>query len=346
MKRLAMLALLAAGCMEEKLGPGAATPLPRTALPPTVGPPVKPKLPEPVVVVEPEPTEPTGLTRANVGDTVEFSWSRVGETKVNTGAAAAMMAAASGGAPPDMEKMQRLSVPTPTVDTGTLSIVRVLPQTPFTFRVEIKSGKETQASFFSYAKEIAPHKVLFKTDPADPKVQHEAAGTTWDCVQTPTRLIAAEPASLALSGGLVSQTSPETSVGAVSVELTRVGTSKATAEGTFVKVLDTFEAPISIAMQKVQKFGIPDPEAKAQRDAELQPLLASAAKPCLTPDLQPADGVLTVVSSAGKLDALEWEGAPPPGKFDKCLRARLKKVKLPQEKSSLNVPLNATGEAN
>ncbi|MBS1149138.1 MAG: hypothetical protein H6Q89_836 [Myxococcaceae bacterium] len=348
MKRVAMLlAVLCLGCPEEKMGPGEATPLSRTtvpALPP--GPPAAVKPAEPAPPVAPPvaqapaaPSAPAGLTRSKVGDLVEFSWSRTGETRLEQGNAMAMVMG-SGGKPIEMEKLKQMAAPRPSIKTGTVSVIRVAPETPFTFRVEIKSGKDVEQSQFAYGPDIAIDKVLFRTDPDDPKKKAKAGGTVFDCVETPSRLIAPDASSLALSGGLVSETSLEaTRVGSVSVALTRFGTTRPPAGiPAKTRLLDSFETPIAIAIQQVQKFGIVDPAEKAERDAEVQRQVGALATPCLSL-LKPSSGVLEGVIAGGKVEALRWGEGPAPRPFVKCLTQQLKKMKLPQEETFLNLAL-------
>lgn len=374
---MVVLAVLCAGCMEERTGPGEATPIVPMARPP--GPPGRPPelKPPPVVEVpdntepqfkkEPEPTEPAGLTRTRVGDTLEFSWSRVNESQLDPGAAMAMVMQGGAGTPgmpsldaakdptklnpkdlrmPDqIERVRGMAQPKPTVQTGTLTIVRIEPESPFTFRLEVKSGKDVEQKVFAYGPDVALHKVRFHVDPDDPKKKAKAAGVVWDCVQREGRLVDPNAAPLALAGGLVSDTSVETErIGAVSVALTRIATTKATAAtGEKARALDTFETPIAIAMQQVQKFGVVDPEEKAIRDATVQTQVGAAAQTCLS-KLKPADGTLEGVIAGRKVESLMWKGKPAPKPFDTCVRAELKKVKLPVEETFINVPLGDPAE--
>ncbi len=363
MRRVAMvLAVLCAGCMDEKTGPGEATPISRSNLPAMPsGPPqaIKP-VPAPVAEAPRAPSGPAGLTRSKVGDLVEFSWSRVGAVKVDPGAAMAMVMSTKSRnpriGPNDLEKMkdpaqmrdlampgqvkavQEMPPPKATVTTGTLSIVRIEPETPFTFRVELKDKDDTEQKTYAYGPDIAVDKVLFRTDPDDPKKKAKAAGMVFDCVESQSRLVDPNAASLALSGGLVSETSVETHIGAVSVALTRVGTGKATASSNKPRVLDTFETPIAVAMQQVEKFGVVDPGQKAAAESQLQTTLRELWAPCVV-SLKPRDGLLEGVVANGKLETLIWERKPAPKAFDKCARGLLKKVKLPREQVLLKIQI-------
>jgi hypothetical protein len=362
MRRVAiLLAVLSAGCMEEKSGPGAATPISPTSVPARApGPPGMERptppapAPEPVVAAAPAaPSVPSGLTRVKLGDMVEFSWSRLGETVLDQNAAMALVMGShdphnhgspklSDPADPAMQermkKLKGLPPPKALVKTGTLTLVRVEPETPFTFKLEIKSGKDSAQKLFAYGSDIAIEKVFFRTDPEDPKKKAKAAGTTFDCVETQSRLIAPDVGSLALAGGLVTETSPETRVGAVSVALTKVGTASTAGSTEKPKMLDTFETPITIAMQQVEKFGIVDPEERMARDAKLQVDLAGALTKCF-PSLKPNSGRIEGVISGGKLESLQWMEKPVSKVFDKCARAAIKGIKLPAEQTFIDIPV-------
>ena len=338
MKRIVLgLAVLCLGCPEEKVGQ--LTPVARSEMKPLPPgpPPVKPLARPPEPAEKPVAAEPMGtggLVRAKVGDLLEFSWSRSTETRADP-----IKLIADAKDPAKVLNLQDLEhgpKPKPTIKTGTLTLVRVEPQTPFTFRVEVKSGKDVEQQVFSYGPDIAIDKVFFHTDPENPKKKAKAAGTVWDCIESPGRLVDPAAASLALSGGLVTETSVETTRdGAVSVALNRVGTTKATAaDARKPRLLDTFETPIAIAMHQVQKLGIIDAEAAK---AAIQERVAAAATACSS-SLKPATGTLAGTVAGDELE-LTWELKPLPKAFEKCLRAGLKKAKLPSDETFINLPL-------
>lgn len=332
MKRLAVvtLLLLLAGCPEEKEGPGVATPIPRTGPPQRPPPPVAVRVPAPAPPpVEEAPKGPAGLTRSKVGDQVEFGWSRLNAATVDQGSAMAVIAT-NKGRPPNPEELKKLVKAS--VTTGTVAITRVLPESPFTFRLEITQGKTKEQAVYAYAKDIPLEKVLYRTDSSDPRKAQKAAGKSWDCVQTPSRLIAPDAVALALAGGLVSERSPELSAGSVSVALTKVGTSKPVAAKDEVKVLDTFETPIAIAMTKVQRFGLVDSDAKAGADDKVKAQIQKAVAPCVK-----KGSTLDVVISGGKLESLLFNKARPPKPLDQCVRGKLKKLKLPTDDTLIAV---------
>jgi hypothetical protein len=336
MRRVALVVLaLACSCVEEKVGPGEAIPIPRTGPPgrPIGGPPApKPPAPPPEAAApapapEPEPTEPGGVARAKMGELLEFSWSRVSEGKIDMSHSkllAAAKANAKGG-----DAMVDITHPKPVTRTGTLTVVRIEPEQPFTFRVEIKSGKDVEQKVYAYAPEISLRKVVFRTEASEPKKKAKAAGMVFDCVQTPIRLIAPDAPSLAMSGGLVSENAEDkTRVGALSVALTRIGKGATAAAKETPKVIDTFEPPIAVAMNQVQTFGVLDPTVDALRAETLISQIAAMAGPCVA-KLKPPRGTLESAAADGKLGPMMWNAKPAPKPLEKCIRGKLAKLKLP-----------------
>ncbi len=337
MRRVAMvLTMLTFGCVEEKMGPGEATPIPHAPEPAKLAPPTA-AVEEPVAQAPQEPAGPRGLTRARPGDLLEFSWSRTSEPAHPAPPASV---AVSGKHPKKVKELKEAPKPRPIIKTGTLTVTRIDPENPFTFLVRIKSGTTSEQKVFAYGPDIGIDTVVVHTNADDPKKKTKAAGAVFDCIQSPSRLVAPDAASLALSGGLVSETSLEpTRPGAVSVALTRIGTTKPTAPaGEKAKTVDSFDPPVAIAIQQLQKFGSVDLDAKAGRDAALQAQIAGAAGPC-TSNLKNRRGRLGGLIAGGKVESLLWEQKPAPKAFDKCLRLGLKKVKLPTEETAINVSL-------
>lgn len=342
-----LAAVVLTGCPEEKVGSAEpvpiAQPIPRPPAPkpppPVEAPPPKAEAPKP----PPAPTGPAGLTRSKVGDSVEFTWKRLGDSELSAMDQGAAMAAITGsGGKPDLEKLKQMAAgvkPKASVKTGTVVVTRTEPETPFTFRVDIKTGRDSEAKFYAYGADIPLHEVLFHTDDTDPRRKMKVAGVDAQVVDKESRVLAPGIDALALAGGLVSDTSPEETPGAVSVALVKYGPSKSVAAPTEpVKKLDTFEAPITVAMRAITKFGVVDPEEKLARDAALQDDIARVAKPCMK-DAKPATGVLQGSIAGKKVESLMWAGGVPPKAFEKCLRAQLGKLKLPNEETFLNVPL-------
>ncbi len=357
MKRALLLAALVfAGC-DNSNGPSAPTPIDQNAQvqrPP--GPPipvVKPRLPlanPPPVAPEPPPSGPAGLTRSKLGDTVEFSWSKVDSLKMSP--AETMVSAIKNGGKPDpkgkgapkeeLPEGLHMPEPTPMMKSGTLTIVRVEPESPFTFRVDVKSGKESSSQLYAYAPDIALHKVMYRSDEEAALHDVKAAGKTFKCFETPTRQVAPDADELALSGGLVTESLlDKTRVGAVSVSLTRVGNARVKVGTDKVKKLDTFETPLAIAMEQASQLGFVDPEVKAARDAALKEALTTHATGCIS-NLKPARGVLDAIIAKGKLEALVWNAKPAPKPFDKCLRAKAKALDWPEGDVSIKVTLGQT----
>lgn len=347
----ALLALGLLGCPEE--GPPPATPIAPMGPPPgPPGPPVRPPPPPkeepPPPKEEPKeapkaPATPAGLTRSKVGDQVEYAWTRIGGEVMNPMDQANAMAMIQGsGGKPDMDKIRQMAQgmkPEQSKKTGTVVVTRTEPESPFTFRVDVKSGKDTETRHFAYTKDIPLHEVVFHTDATDPRKQQKVAGADRDVVLKESRVLAPDVDGLALGGGLVSEVSPEQTQGAVSVTLTRFGTTKtAAAPGEKPKALESFETPISVAIKAIAKFGIVDPEEKLAREAKLSEDIQAAVQPCMK-DARPESGTLQGSIAGGKLESLMWAGGMPPKAFDKCLREKIKKLKLPQDETFLSVQL-------
>lgn len=334
-----------AGCPEQS-GPPPATPISPVGPPnrPPPGPPVREPVKEPVVEApkpKPVPTTPAGLTRSKVGDQVEYAFTRIGGQELSPIDQAQAMAMISGGKA-DLDKIKAMAAntkPQLSKKTGTVTITRTEPESPFTFRVDLKMGKDSESRHYAYTADIPLHEVEFHSDATDPRKKMKVAGAEREVVEKESRILAPDVDGLALAGGLVSETSPEESQGAVSVTLTKLGTTKSVAAPTDKpKALDTFEAPITVAMNAVSKFGVVDPEEKLARDAKLQDDIQAVVQPCMK-DAKPRSGALQGSIAGGKIDTLLWAGAAPPKAFEKCLREKIKKLKLPQDETFLNVGL-------
>lgn len=344
-----VVSLFLLGCPEEKMGPGEATPItpterPKGPPPPPVAKEVKPEVKEEAPRPPPVPTTPAGLMRTKVGDSVEFSWRRLGEAQLDSVDQAKAMAMIHSKA--DMERMKGMAAglkPKASYKTGTVVVTRTQPESPFTFRVELKQGKEVDEYGFAYAASIPLHEISFHTTPEDPRTKAKIAGVDLQVVEKESRRLAPDVDGLAIAGGLVSEKALEEYVGATSVELVKFGPSKATATPADLKTIESFEPPIAVAMQLIVKLGVVDPDEKVRLDKLLMEQIATLATPCVK-DAKPKSGTLGGSIVGGKVEMLTWNDGKPAPAFDKCVKAALKKLKLPKEETVIDVGLPKAAE--
>jgi len=278
-----------------------------------------------------EPAMAAGLTRSQVGDQLVYSWSIVKLTQ-------AAMAKAFAANPEVIRQLGRspnMASIAPPALTGRVTITRVEPASPFTFLVELESGNESKQQAFAYDVEVDPRQVSLRVDPEAPRSATPAAGQTFQTVKKEGQLIDPAAPQLALAGGLVSDTRPAAGAGELTVALEKVGSGKlATGAGKPLGV-DSSETPLEVALQSIERFLL---EAKDVRQAAVQEAVVKAASACMAP-MKLGKGRLDVQISNGEADFFLWNNAIAPPAFGKCLKAGLKRAKLPKEMMGVSAEL-------
>ncbi len=292
-RRAVVLALVLAGCSDEKQsGPPAPTPvvgLVRTPAP-------KVEAPEPV----PAPPAPLRkgppLRNSKMGDTLSFTWIRQED----------------GDLPPEV---------------GTLTLTRVEPAAPFTFRLEVKSGTHVRRRLLAYGPEIPLDEVGYPTDVADPTAKVALAGRTWDCVVNARGAFDLAAPELLLSGGMVTGNFGHEKP-AVGVKLLAFSSKKPAPDKAEAELLSSYDPPIALAAEEVRTFGIV--RADPLNDKALEADLTEMAQACLGTLAPKADENFTASISAvvvdKKLESLRVDNHFAPAAFDACVRKKMKSL--------------------
>ncbi len=278
-----------------------------------------------------EPTPAAGLTRSKVGDQLVYSWSLIQVTQ----AAMAKAFAANPAVSKQLGSSANMGAVVPPAVTGRLTITRVEPATPFTFLVELESGNESKQQAFTYDPEVDPRQVTVRVDADAAKTATPAAGQTFQTVQVEGKRVDPGPPQLALAGGLVSDTRPANGSGELSVALQKVTTGKLSNGAGKPRGVDSFETPLEVALRAIDPFLA---EVRDARQVVVHEAVVKAASACLASS-KATGGRLDLQTSNGKVMLLLWNGRAAPAAFDKCLKARLKRLKLPEEMMAVSAEL-------